>query len=121
MMKNLPVRKQEKVTYLPGTKRLAPKRRFHFAFCLLIFVFIYFSVLFISQYRNLYQMKRTLYELETQITLVREQNDRMLSEIELLYTHTYLEKAARQDLGMVRPGELLFFFREEDRLQGSGQ
>jgi cell division protein DivIC len=115
LMKSSQIRKQEKVTYLPGVKHPVKKRRPRLVYCLIIIVILYFSLLFISQYRSLYQFKRTLHEIEEQITLVQAQNERMQQEIEQLYTHSYLEKMARQDLGMVRPGELLFFFQKEDR------
>ncbi len=59
-------------------------------------------------------MKSTLQELEEQISTVRGQNEKMLWEIEHLHTNSYIEKMARQELGMVRPGEVLFFFREDD-------
>jgi cell division protein FtsL len=116
-MKSTQVRKQEKVTYLPGAKHQVKKRKPRLVYCIIIAVILYFSLFFISQYRNLYQVKRTLHEIEEQITQMQAQNEKMQQEIELLYTHSYLEKIARQDLGMVRPGELLFFFQKEDRQQ----
>jgi len=78
---------------------------------------LYLSALFVSQYWRLVQLRHTLQSIETEIATVREQNEEMLREIERLHSQPYLEQMARQELGMVRPGELLFYFRDTDKPQ----
>ncbi len=106
----------KKVTTLHSSAR-QPRKRFTFRLttCLLIFMLIYFSALFVTQYVRLLQLRHTLRDLEQSIEIVREQNMDMLAEMERLQSPAYLEQIARQDLGMVKPGELLFFFREPDK------
>lgn len=104
--------KQSKIIYLPlaDRKQRQPGRRLKFILAAL--AVLYFTVLFFSQGWRLLSLQRSLADVEREISVVRSQNELLLQEIEQLHTPAYLEKLARQELGMVRPDELLFFFRE---------
>ncbi len=102
---------REKVTYLPGVSRQKHRRRPRLVLCLVILALVYSVALFASQQVHLSRLRRELARIEAQIALVKEQNEEMIREIELLHTTEYLEKMIRRELGMVRPGEVLFFFR----------
>lgn len=115
-MNNIPVPKVDKVAYLPNTRRTLSIRRFRPGYLFLALALLYFSVLFFSQYWRLTQLNQTLGNLEHEITQVSEQNNEMLHEIERLHSPVYLEKLVREELGMVRPGELLFFFQDMEKL-----
>jgi cell division protein DivIC len=107
--------KSTKITYLSTVKKgKIHFPRLHLASVLLILALLYFTTLFLSQYWRLVQLRQTLQGIEQETHAARLQNEQMLQEIERLYSPAYLEKMARQELGMVRAGELLFFFRETD-------
>lgn len=106
--------KHAKITYLPGARNVSQKPVNRLAACLVILGLLYFSVLFMSQYWRLLQLRRTLEGIEREIVIVRSQNEEMRREIEKLHSPAYVEKIARQELGMVRPGELLFFFKDTE-------
>ncbi len=67
----------------------------------------------LAQYRRL-QRERT--ELRARNERLADQIRRMKLEVSRLREDdAYLEKAAREDLGMVRPGELVFVIEERKR------
>lgn len=108
----LPARNSDKVTYLPKAGRPVRRRKLRLSSCLLLGILIYLVALFVTQSARWVQLNATLRELEKEIGLIRSQNEEMLAEIERLQTPAYLEQIARQELGMVKPGEMLFFFSD---------
>ncbi|MBS3901621.1 MAG: septum formation initiator family protein [Dethiobacter sp.] len=110
-MKTNLVRQNKKLAYLPGAGRRSAAGS-KLLKGLIILLVLYFVLLFATQSIRLLQMRRTLSSIEEEIQTVRMQNEEMLREIEQLNSPVYLEKKAREELGMVRSGELLFLFRE---------
>ena len=115
-MKAMTATKSKKLTYLPGAtaggfwqKRLIT--------ALVILTILYFALLFVTQYWRQVQFRQTLQIIEADIAGATAQNEEMQREVERLYSPAYLEEMARQELGMVRSGELLFLFQESDNLQ----
>lgn len=121
-MNSRPTRKQAKIIYLPRSDRswrgAVVNRR---GGLLLVLAALYFSALFVSQHWRLVQVRRGLAGIEREISIVSGHNNLLTQEIEKLHSPAYLEKLARQELGMVRPGEILFFFRETDREPAQGR
>jgi len=113
-MKNSQVIKPEKVTYLPGVSRNTKRRRLRFVLSLAVLLLVFLVGPMVPRQIHLSRLRRDLDALKTQVTAVRAQNDEMNREIERLHTPEYLEKMARQELGLVRPGEILFLFQETE-------
>lgn len=60
-------------------------------------------------FRRYVNLQKDVTELQSRNFELRLQNDRMVREIEALRTdRTALERAAREELGYVRPGEIVF-------------
>ncbi|MBT9139850.1 MAG: Cell division protein FtsL [Dehalococcoidia bacterium] len=110
-MEAKPVRQNKKLVYLPGARRCLTAGN-KLSKLLIILLILYFVCLFAMQSIRFLQMRHTLSSIEEEIQAVRLQNEGMLREIEQLHSPAYLEKMAREELGMVRSGELLFLFRE---------
>ncbi|NLZ92880.1 MAG: septum formation initiator family protein [Firmicutes bacterium] len=106
--------KSKKVIYLPKAQDKANKKK-RLPLLLLVFAFLYFSVLFVGQYWRLVQLRHSLETIQAEIETVKIQNEAMSREIERLHSPSYIEQVAREDLGMVRSGELLFFLQEKDK------
>jgi len=110
-----PTPKKNNLAYLPAASRtISLKKRL--MTLVIIVIFLYFAVLFAGQYWRMYQLQKTLDELNAEIAIVKDGNEAMKHEIERLHSPDYLEQMAREELGMVRPGELLFYFQEGDNL-----
>jgi cell division protein FtsL len=55
---------------------------------------------------RLYHLGRQLAELEHQRDLLLAENRRLREEIRRLHDPAYVERLAREELGLVRPGEI---------------
>jgi cell division protein FtsB len=73
-----------------------------------------FYVGFLSQNSLFYLMRLQGLEsdLKAEIVQIQKQNDLLLKEIAMIKKDDYfLEKVARDDLGLVRPGEVVIIFQ----------
>ena len=76
---------------------------------LLISAFLgYFSFKMYEQQRILNSKNRELLQLQEAIAEERRLNEDLLMQKETLYTHEYVERIAREKLGMVKAGEKIF-------------
>ncbi|MDQ7849010.1 MAG: septum formation initiator family protein [Armatimonadota bacterium] len=53
-----------------------------------------------------YRLRREAARLEGQIQTLRRENAQLREEIRRLHTPAYIERLAREQLGLVRPGEI---------------
>ncbi|NLM45555.1 MAG: septum formation initiator family protein [Firmicutes bacterium] len=111
-MSALPGHVKNNIAYLKQPRKKSAGKRLFSLFVLL--AVLYFSVLFVGQYFKLLRYRQSLAEINAEIEAARATNAEMRAEIERLHSPAYLEQIAREELGMVRDGELLFYFREED-------
>ena len=58
--------------------------------------------------RTYIDQRNQLSDLKKQTALLEDQNKRLQRQVVLLHDPTYLERLARECLGMVRPGEIGF-------------
>ncbi len=72
-------------------------------FALAIALFIVSSAQ--AAYR-LFRLSQQVAELEYQRAALLEENRRLREEIRRLYDPAYIERVAREELGLVRPGEI---------------
>ncbi|WP_434131783.1 Cell division protein FtsL [Sporomusa paucivorans] len=92
------------VMFMPQ-KRRKSKQFSWFRLCLLIMAG-YFCYAVIDQQTELYQIRRETEVVNAQMAQAREVNSRLLAEKENLSTAAYIEKVAREQLGLVKPGEV---------------
>lgn len=110
-----PTTKKNNLAYLPAASRAVPLKK-RLTTLVVVGIFLYFAVLLAGQYWRMSQLQRTLDELNREIAGFKSANEAMKQEIERLHSPDYLEQLAREELGMVRPGELLFYFQDGDKL-----
>lgn len=76
-------------------------------------VFVSFACfLFSLQYFQRQEAKGELNRLKEQLAKLEEETSQLERESELLHDAQYQEMQARKHLGMVRPGEIIFFVGE---------
>ncbi len=62
---------------------------------------------------ELYQMGRVKAHLEQEIEALKQENASLREEVEAMRQHpSHAEEIARRDLGLVRPGEVVYQFRK---------
>ena len=89
-----------------------------------LFWFIALSLLFNSLFGDMgliqgHRQRRLLARLQGEVLTLRKANDRLAGDIDDLKHDPYrIEQIAREDLGLGRPGEILFLF--EDTIPRSG-
>lgn len=91
------------------------KRR-HFSWFSIIFVgiIIYFGSILISQRVYLNQVADEQSAAETRLAAAKEENAKLLQERANLNDLSYIEKIAREELGMTRQGELPYSTGRKD-------
>lgn len=63
---------------------------------------------------NLYQYKRESQQLSRETKRLQEENQRLRDEIDRLNNDpSYIERLAREELGMIKSGEIVLQFTEE--------
>lgn len=72
---------------------------------ILILVVVYIAVCLGTQVTRLWAMQASLDEVEGQVTELREKNEALWNRLTVLESDGYVEDAARERLGLVRPGE----------------
>lgn len=86
-------------------KRRRLKKFSWFRLCIVIMAG-YFCYVVIMQQTELYQIRRETEAVNAQLSEVNEINSNLVAEKEKLSTAAYIEKVAREQLGLVKPGEV---------------
>lgn len=81
---------------------------------LFIIIIIVFAFKLFSNMRKVSQMENRLNNLQQQVERQIEENKELKEEIKRVKSPEYVEKVAREELGLVKPGEMLFIPVEED-------
>lgn len=84
---------------------------------LLILAGLVYSFLFGNMgYLKYRELKKNEQRLTNEINFIVQQNESLKREIDLLKRdQSYLEKYAREKFGLVKPGEMIFQFQNEDK------
>ncbi|MDH5405823.1 MAG: septum formation initiator family protein [Candidatus Aminicenantes bacterium] len=86
-----------------------------------LFIIIIISVIIISLAGDngvleLYRRKLIYQHLEDEISKLMQENERLQKQIRLLKEDSFtIEKIAREELGLVKQGEIVYLFPRKDR------
>jgi cell division protein FtsB len=87
-------------------------------YLLIAFFLLWILLLFFTGERGLltfFRSRDTTDDLKTQIEQIRRENELLKQKIEKLIKDTAeIERLAREQLGMVKPGEKVYFFVQEE-------
>jgi cell division protein FtsL len=86
-------------------KPLKKRKRFKWTMMLVFLCLGYVVYTFADQEQQLTNMRREAETLRARAATLKSENERLQQEQQLLQTDTYIEKVAREELGLVRPGE----------------
>ena len=84
------------------------KGKFRMGYIILAICLIYFVATFINQQKLFNAGQRELKALEQKLEEERAENARLRSDLELIGTDEYIERIAREKLGMVKKDERVF-------------
>ena len=94
---------EEEGVQMEGRKR---KRRFDFFVPLMAIIIGYFAFVLVSQQVHLGQLAENQAAAEERLSAAQEENEELKQEKAALSDPAYIEKIAREELGMTRHGEL---------------
>ena len=82
---------------------------------LCILVIVLFVCIYVPGYSRYQELRREEARLIQRIEQVRTENEKLSEEIERLKTDvTHLEKVLRDEMGLVKPGEVIYKVVEEE-------
>lgn len=110
-----PARKLKEV-YLPQPEKMAPdsqqvkRKSFNLSkskFPSLIFVLLlgYLAVSFGTQFSKLSNMQRDVLSIQLEVKDLQQRNTALRQELQEVQSDAYVEKTAREKLGLIKPGE----------------
>jgi len=95
-------------------RRKEKKKQYRWYIVIALFV-IYFSSVLISQQFHLNQVEEDQLAADSRLELAKREQEALLKERELLEDRDYLEKVAREELGMVKAGEIPYSLVKKNR------
>lgn len=81
---------------------------------LLLALVIFTGYKFFVNYQHINRLKVRINNLEQNIAVAESKQNELQEELENINTPEYIEKIARNELGLVKPGEVLLIPVEED-------
>lgn len=87
-------------------RRKPQKRRFSWFWAIMAAVIVYFSSILVSQQIYLSQVRHDQALAEVRLAAAQKENEALRQEREKLEDLSYIERIAREELGMTRKGEL---------------
>jgi len=74
---------------------------------IILLLIFYIVFLFSDKYARILQLKEDIKELESEIQDLKTKNESLAEEIESLKSDKYIEKIAREELGLSKPNEII--------------
>jgi cell division protein FtsL len=74
---------------------------------IVLLLIFYIVFLFSDKYARTLQLKEDIKKLESELEELKLKNDSLLEEVELLKSDKFVEKIAREELGLTKPDEIL--------------
>lgn len=84
------------------------KKQLRLRHLLIILFLLYVGYTVVSQYVQLWDLSCQEKVLKEQLEQALKERDELKREIELLHTDDYIERVARDELGLVKSGEYIF-------------
>ena len=82
------------------------RRGFSWFWLLLVVIVLYFSSILISQQIHLNQVGQSQLAAERRLEIAQHENERLKQEVADLNDLSYIERIAREELGLTKHGEL---------------
>lgn len=73
---------------------------------LIVVMVLYVGSLFISQRVNAYKLKQDISKQQKELAKLKDINQRLQDEVEMSKTESYIERKARERLGLVKDREI---------------
>ena len=78
-------------------------------FIIMIFIILTFSSYLVYKYDSLVKYNEKIKGLEKEISIANQKNEELKSQTDYKNSNEYIEKVARDKLGMVKNNEIVFY------------
>ncbi len=78
-------------------------------FIIMTFIILTFSSYLVYKYDSLVKYNEKIKELEKEISIANQKNEELKSQTDYKNSNEYIEKVARDKLGMVKNNEIVFY------------
>lgn len=112
---NQTLRKEWEVFYPPEEKaapgkRSRPKKSFNLSRSRIpvlvgVFLLAYMAFSFYSQFNKLANMRNDVSSIQQQVDDLQQKNASLRDELRMVQSDAYIEKTAREKIGLIKPGE----------------
>ena len=90
------------------------KKKLTFTNIILILLISIFCISFIRQELAINRIDKQIVEKQKELEKLKETNDKLKNEAEMTSSDEYIEKQARERLGMIKPGEKVVIEEKSD-------
>jgi cell division protein DivIC len=80
-----------------------------------LFILLFFGIFFAKEQFMLHQLGDVKKQNQDNLNFVTEQNVQLQNQVKLTKRSDYIENLAREKLGLVKPGEILFIDKDKKR------
>lgn len=87
---------------------MSKRRKTRFGIFIMLAIFVYMAYIFVNQQRLLYAKKQELSKIENKFSEEEKINEELNMELEMIQSDEYIEKVAREKLGMVKRNERVY-------------
>lgn len=87
---------------------MSKRRKSRLGLFIMLAIFAYLACIFVNQQRLLYAKKQELGKIENKITEEEKLNKELNMELEMIQSDEFIEKVAREKLGMVKKNERVY-------------
>ncbi|MBS5793168.1 MAG: FtsB family cell division protein [Lachnospirales bacterium] len=78
-------------------------------FIIMVFIILTFSSYLVYKYDSLVKYNEKIKELQKEISIANQKNEELKSQTDYKNSNEYIEKVARDKLGMVKNNEIIFY------------
>ena len=100
--------KTNRIRHNLGGCKMNGKKGSRWGLFILIAFIVYFLFIIVEQQKILYSKEEAMKNIRTRVEEETRENEELIRQKEILDTDEYIEKVAREKLGMVKPGEKIF-------------
>ena len=93
----------------PVKAKRRQRRRLPWVLCCLCAIVAYFMVVYVGQEIEMIGLRRAEAGLRAQVSALEEEARRLERELALLSTDAYIERAARERLGLILPQDMILW------------
>jgi cell division protein FtsL len=81
------------------------KRKFKLTKILALFMIVYASCILVNQQIKINKIKSETITYQSELKLLQGKNQKLQDEVKMSKSEMYIEKLAREKLGLIKPGE----------------